>query len=171
MARFRDISLLLTLLSCVSLPAAATRAQKNATWESCCGPVDSVCASWASMTFTPPAPVAGDNLTLVGVGTIGGAVVAGARAVGRMDVFVLGADLFQANFNTCGETDISIDGFATANVTALACPTVAGGAAAFSLSMPLPSIGKGVGLVNVTLNATDQTGTVVAFCIMMQATL
>jgi hypothetical protein len=109
---------------------------------------------------------------MVGVGVMGaGPVTNGARAQGQMDVYVLGADLFQAQFNTCGESDISIDGFATATVNALQCPTAPQGKATFSLSLPLPSIGKGIGLVNVTLNATDPTGNAVAFCVMLQATL
>ena len=49
----------------------STSATPNATWSSCCGPLDVACATWATISFSPAAPVAGAQLTIAGLG-VGG---------------------------------------------------------------------------------------------------
>jgi hypothetical protein len=103
---------------------------------------------------------------------MGGAGVTNASlSTGQVNAYLYGLDVFQAPITTCGETQIDVLGYATGILDALPCPTAAGEKVAFGFFMPIPAEGQGLGQLNITINATDQTGNTIAFCLAVQATL
>ena len=158
--------MLLFVIALFSSTASAA-ALPPASWQPCCGPADTLCASWRTVSISPAAPQAGDTLFVNATGAMGvGAVLASPPlAAGAVAAFHNGADVFDASIATCGESSFSVLGMSTVIVNALACPTVNGGPAALSITFPLPSLAAGMGAFNVSINGTDNTGRLVAFCI------
>ena len=157
-------------LSLALLPAA-TLAQVNATWASCCGPADASCVRWTSMTFTPPAPVAGGNIMINGTGLAPAAISNSSLNTGAVNAYLYGLNVFSAAVATCGETVVDVLDVTTGTLDALPCPVSAGQKVALGFVLPIPYQAQGLGELVITLNTTDQTGNNVAFCINVNATI
>jgi len=160
----------------VAIAAAAAASASSLpppSWQPCCGPADALCATWSAVSISPASPQAGDTLVVNATGVMGaGAVLASPpAAAGAVVAFHGGADVFEAAIATCGQSAFSVLGLSEVTVTALACPTATAGAASLSINFPLPSVSAGMGAFNVTVNATDNTGQHVAFCIDILVTL
>ena len=67
--------------------------------------------------------------------------------------------MWSANVSACGQNQtISILGLAELVFDAVDCPVVAGSPVSISLALTVPSLAKGVGPVNVILNAVAANG-------------
>ena len=157
------------LLALSAAPSAL--AQTNATWTTCCGPADPVCVKWSSMVFSPAAPVAGSTMIVNGTGIVQGPVSSSTLSVGAVNAFLFGLNVFSAPINTCGETIIDVLDVTTGVLDALQCSVVAGQKVALGLVLPIPQEAQGLGTLNITVNATDSSGNLVAFCVDVVATI
>ena len=138
--------MLLFVIALFSSTASAA-ALPPASWQPCCGPADTL------------------FVNATGAMGVGAVLASPPLAAGAVAAFHNGADVFDASIATCGESSFSVLGMSTVIVNALACPTVNGGPAALSITFPLPSLAAGMGAFNVSINGTDNTGRLVAFCI------
>ena len=168
MAAPKRTSLLLALLAAAPLIA---RAQTNATWSTCCAPTDPVCVQWTSMVFNPPAPAACSTLTVNGSGIVQGPVMNSTQSQGAVDAYLYGLEVYSTPISTCGETIIDILDVATGTLDAITCPVAAGQKVNLGFVLPIPCQASGLGQLNITINATDQTGNQIAFCLDGVATL
>lgn len=139
-----------------------------ATWTTCCGSSDSECIIWSNVTFTPPTPIAGQTMIVNGTGNVRGIVNNGT---GQVNAYLYGVNVFNANTNTCGESQIDVLGITTGILDALNCPTQIGSNVTLGFVLPIPDEAQGLGQLNITLNSTDQTGNTVAFCLDIVATV
>lgn len=64
-----------------------------------------------------------------------------------------------------------LGGLANGTLSALPCPTTASGQVSLGFTMFIPSLAQGLGFLNFTLNATDQSGLRIAFCVDLLVTL
>ncbi len=84
------------------------------------------------------------------------AAVGFTGGTGQINAYLYGADMFQANINTCGVgQQIDILGVATATLDAPVSPVTPGGTATMGLSLPIPQEAAGLGTLNITLAAAD----------------
>ena len=174
--------LLASLFACVcaSAPASVRPAPRAPaaplqapSWASCCGAGDALCAAWATVSFSPASPLAGDTLVVNASGAMGsGSVLAvPPLATGAVEAYHAGEDVFGAPISTCGETKVSVLGIVDVTIDALPCPTSPNERVALVVTFPIPLIARGMGSFNVTLNATDNSGALVAFCLDVVATV
>ena len=157
------------LLALAAAPSA--RAQTNASWSTCCGPSDPVCVKWSSMVFDPPAPVAGSTMSVNGSGVVQGPVTNSPLSVGQVNAYLYGLNVFSGPINTCGESIIDVLDVTTGVLDALPCPVVAGQRVKLGFVLPIPQEAQGLGTLNITVNATDSSGNLVAFCLDVVATI
>ena len=156
-----------------ALSACACAAQPPPTWAPCCGALDTLCAAWSSVSFSPASPQAGDTLIVNASGVMGSGVVLAAPplAAGAIDATHGGSDVFGAPIATCGETSVSVLGLSSATIDALPCPTEPNERVALAVTFPIPALAKGMGAFNVTINATDNAGSRIAFCLDVVVTV
>jgi hypothetical protein len=153
--------------------ALASACAASPSWSSCCGPTDTLCSLWANVSFSPRNPQAGDTLVVNASGIMGnGRVLAQPpEATGAVDAYHGGSDVFEAPIATCGETSFSVFGIANVVIDALACPTVTGGPVSLGIVFPIPALARGLGAINVTVNASDNSGARIAFCLDVVVTV
>ena len=166
--------------ACASAPASARTAPHSPaaplqapSWASCCGAGDALCATWATVTFTPASPQAGDTLVVNASGTMGSGSVLAAPplAMGAVEAVHGGSDVFGAPISTCGETKVSVLGITDVTIDALPCPTSPEELVTLRVTFPIPLIARGMGSFNVSLNATDNSGALIAFCLDVVVTV
>lgn len=122
-----------------------------------------------SFTITPKSPQAGDTVTMNATGLLNG-VGSLTGGSGSISAYLFGLDVFDTTFNTCGETQIDIDGLATGILDGPACPLTKGQKGALGFYLPIPEAGAGLGQLQIILNATD-SNKVPAYCVNLTITL
>jgi hypothetical protein len=154
-------------------PRAPAAPLQPPSWASCCGAGDALCAAWATVTFSPASPQAGDTLVVNASGAMGSGSVLAAPplATGAVEAYHAGEDVFGAPISTCGETKVSVLGIVDVTIDALPCPTSPNERVALVVTCPIPLIARGMGSFNVSLNATDNSGALVAFCLDVVVTV
>jgi hypothetical protein len=111
----------------------------------------------------PPAPQAGDTVSVNATVSVGTGVTGGT---GQVDAYLYGIDVFEQPVNTCGETEIDVLGITSGTLDALTCPSTAGQLMRVGFVMPIPDEGAGLGQLNITLQGRD-TAQNTAFCLNM----
>lgn len=105
---------------------------------------------------------AGDTVFINATGVSRSACTGG---IGQINAFLDSVNVYQTQVNSCGlGQQIDLDGFGTATFDALACPMAANTLAKIGMVVPIPSMAFGLGVLNITLNATDSSGNS-AYCI------
>ena len=79
---------------------------------------------------------------------------------GVINAFLFGSNVFTAPVNTCGFTDVDVlgvvDGYLYGPACSAAVPLSPGGKGTISFSITIPSVGQGLGELNIIVNTTDQ---------------
>ncbi len=155
------LALFALALTCFAVPTSAQ--QPNATLASCGGT-----ANFTSMAINPPAPQAGQTVSLNTSGVASSVISGGA---GTISAFLFGVEVFTAPIGTCGlGQQIDILSLTTAYLDALACPVEAGANTTLGVVIPIPSEAYGLGQLNITLSAQDQNNNL-AYCFNLSVTL
>ena len=123
----------------------------------------------SSFTISPKSPQAGDTVTLNATGILNG-VGSLTGGTGAISAYLFGLDVFDTTFNTCGETQIDVDGMATGILDGPSCPLSKGQKGALGFYLPIPEAAAGLGQLQIILNATD-SNKVPAYCANLTITL